>query len=181
MMEKKNNCVVVYRSKSGFTKNYASWIADELHCDLLEGTKTQIIDLQKYDTIIYGAGLYAVGINGIKLITKNFSQLKDKKIIVFGVGASPNRKDSYEAVLHHNIPQELSDKIKFFYLRGGFDYHRLTKFDKILMLLLKIKLKRLKNPDADAKGMLASYDHPQDFTKKKNIEELIQYVREISC
>lgn len=34
--------------------------------------------LHGYDTIVYGGGFYALGINSVKLITQNFDSLKDK-------------------------------------------------------------------------------------------------------
>lgn len=174
MVNKK--CVVVYRSRTGFTKNYANWLAEALHCDLLQGEKTKVEDLLKYDTILYGGGLYASGMNGVKLITKNYELLKDKEIVIFAVGATPVRSATTEEIKKMNLPGEFYDKIPFYYLRGGFDYSRLSLFHKILMTLLKIKLKSIKNPDADEKGMLASYSHPVDFTKKKYIEPILQYV-----
>ncbi len=175
-MSENKRVVVVYRSGSGFTKNYATWLAEELHCDLLQGKETKVSDLFGYDTIIYGGGLYAIGINGLKLITKNYEQLKDKKLIVFAVGASPVRAETTEQVRKANIPADILDKIQFFYLRGGFNYSRLSPINKVLMQLRKLQLKRIKNPDADAKGMLASYVHPLDFTNKKNIKPIIESV-----
>jgi len=168
--------VVVYRSKTGFTKNYAGWLAKRLDCTLLEGTKTSIKDLEAYDTIIYGSGLYAIGISGIKLITKNFDQLKNKRLIVFAVGASPARKDIIPELKKANIPAEQQDKIELYYLRGGFDYSRLSPFYKLLMKLKKLQLQKMKEPDADARGMLASYTNPLDFTAEKNLEPIIQSI-----
>jgi hypothetical protein len=72
-----NKIVVVYRSKSGFTKKYAEWIAKAVNADLFEGGEIKIDDLLKYDTVVYGAALYASGINGIKFITDNFNKLKE--------------------------------------------------------------------------------------------------------
>ncbi|MDF2537526.1 MAG: flavodoxin [Herbinix sp.] len=177
-MSQNHNIAVVYRSKTGFTKNYANWLAEEFKCDLLEGEKVKASDLAKYQTIIYGGGMYAIGINGIKLITKNYRILKDKKLIVFSVGATPVRNATTEEIRKANIPAVMLDKIHFFYLRGGFDYSRLSPFHKFLMTLMKIKLKRMKNPDADAKGMLASYTHPLDFTNKKYIAPIVKCVKE---
>jgi len=175
-MSENKKVVVVYRSKSGYTKNYATWLSEKLKCDLLEGTKTKAKDLLGYDTIIYGAGLYAIGINGINLIINNYDLLKNKRLIVYTVGASPVREETTQEVRKANIPVELSDKIQLFYLRGGFDYSRLTPFNKILMTLMKIKLKHTKNPDADTRGMLASYDHPLDFTNIKYIDPILKYI-----
>lgn len=175
-MSENSKPVVVYRSKTGFTKNYAQWIAEELKCDLLEGKKTTIKDLMKYDTIIYGAGLYASGISGIKLITKNYEALKEKKLLVFAVGASPVRTETADLLRTSNFEGEQREKVHFYYLRGGFDYTRLSRLYRFLMTLKKLQLKGMKNPDADVKGMLASYDHPLDFTKRKCVDPIVRDV-----
>lgn len=177
-MSENRKPVVVYRSKTGYTKNYAQWIAEELKCDLLEGSKTTVKDLEKYDTIIYGAGLYASGISGIKLITNNYEALRDKKLIVFAVGASPVRAETTEYLRTTNFHGEQGEKVYFYYLRGGFDYTRLNRLYRFLMTLKRLQLKRMKNPDSDVKGMLASYDHPLDFTKKVHVEPIIRDVLE---
>ncbi|EOR27090.1 hypothetical protein [Clostridium sp. C8] len=46
-----------------------------------------------------------------------------------------------------------------------------------LMTLLKIKIKMKKELTSDEKGMLACYDRPVDFTRRKNIDEIINYVK----
>ena len=176
-MSENKNVVVIYRSKTGFTKNYANWLAEELQCDVFEAGKIKVPDLSRYETIIYGGGMYHIGINGIKLITRNFDMLKSKNIIVYAVGATPVREETAEQIRKANIPAELLDHIQLFYLRGGFDYNRLSPFYKFLMILLKIKLKHTKNPDADQKGMLAAYTHPLDFTNKKYIRPIVDIVR----
>lgn len=65
--------IVVYKSKYGSTKKYAEWIADTLGTELSDASKINIESLKKFDTIIYGGGLYASGIIGINLITKSFN------------------------------------------------------------------------------------------------------------
>ena len=175
-MSENEKIVVVYRSKTGFTKNYATWLAKRLNCTLLKGDKISVKDITDYDTIIYGSGLYAIGISGIKLITKNFELLKDKRLIVFAVGASPAKREIVPELVNANIPVEQQDKIELYYLRGGFDYNRLSPFYKLLMNLKKLQLKKIKNPDADVKGMLASYERPLDFTNEKNLEPIIHSI-----
>ena len=89
MSDSINKVVVVYKSKYGSAQRYAQWIADEVKADLFEGSKITLNDLLKYDTVVYGGSLYATGILGFSLIRKNFDRLKDKKVVVFSVGASP--------------------------------------------------------------------------------------------
>lgn len=171
--------VVIYRSKSGFVKKYAEWISEELSADIFEARTISVNKLLDYDTIIFGGGLYAVGINGIKMITNKCSELKNKNIIVFASGASPPRKEVIIEVENNNFTAEQQKHIKLFYMRGGFDSNKLNLLDKVLMRLLKIKLKRKSQMTPDEKGMLSAYDTPVDFTNKENIEELIKYINSI--
>ncbi len=173
--------IVVYKSRSGFTKKYAQWIAEEMSADLFDYSKVKLKDICSYDNIIYGGNLHAVGIDGVKLITCNMDKLRDKRIAVFGVGASPAREEAIKEVVKSNFTPEQQESIKFFYLRGGFNYDNLPAFDKILMKLLKAKLKRKvrknKPMTPDEKGMLSGYDKPLDFTRKENVKELVDYIK----
>jgi len=171
--------VVIYKSKTGFTKKYAEWIAEKLSADIVNVSEVTTNMLTAYDTVIYGGGLYIIGINGVKFITQNIDNLKDKKVVVFATGATPSREEAISEVRDKNFTFEQQKHIQFFYLRGGFDYSKLKPFDKVLMILLKwkMKMKREKELTPDERGMLASYDKPVDFTRKKNIDEIIAYVK----
>lgn len=168
--------VVIYKSKTGFTKKYAEWIANKLSADIFEVSKVNINMLSPYDTVIYGGSLYAVGITGIKFITQNLDKLKSKKLVVYATGASPVRDETITEIKNKNFTPEQQKHIRFFYFRGGFDYSKLNLFDKMLMSLLKLKIKSKKDLTPDEKGMLAIYDKPVDFTREKIIDELINYV-----
>lgn len=170
--------VVVYESKSGFTKKYAEWIAEELSAELCEASKVSAVTLAAYDAVIYGGGLYAGGIKGLRLITKNLDKLKGKKLAVFATGASPSREETINEIRNKNLTPEQQKQIKFFYLRGGFDYSKLGLIDKFLMSLLKIQIKRKKVRTPDEKGLLAAYNTPVDFTQKKYIADIISYINQ---
>lgn len=168
--------VVVYKSKTGFAKRYAEWIAEALQCDLKENVKMSLKDIIHYDTIIYGGGLYAVGINGINLIKNNYDALKDKNLVVFATGATPPCEDDLTKVREMNFTEEQRKVIKFFYFRGGFDFSKLNIGNKILMSMMKAKLKNEKEPSDDESGMLEAFEKPVDFTDRDNILPLIKYV-----
>ncbi len=174
-----NNTIVIYKSKTGFAKKYADWIAEELHCDIKENEKLSLTELSKYTTIIYGGGLYASGINGISLIKNNYEVLKDKHLVVFATGATPPREEDIAKLWETNFSEEQRKTIQTFYFRGGFNYSKLNMGNKILMSMMKTMLKKDKNPTEDAKGMLAAFDEPADFTDKNNIKQLVEYV--IQC
>lgn len=173
---------IVYASKSGFTKHYAEWLAKDLSVPLFELKKTAPEQLQMYDLIIYGGGLYAAGINGLKRFKKWLPELKHPQLVVFATGATPDREDVVPLLLRHNFTQEEQPHVKIFYLRGGFNYEKLTPVDKFLMTAMKWKIK-IKRPDQrslDEKGMLASYTHPADFTKRTAIDPLLAYIKSMS-
>jgi menaquinone-dependent protoporphyrinogen IX oxidase len=176
-----NKSVVVYKSKYGSTKKYAEWIAENLNIDLFEYTKVNIEKLLSYETIIYGGGLYASGINGKDLIAKNFNALRNKNLIVFTVGlAATGDKEIFTPIIDKNFTEEMKTKIKFFHLRGGIDYKKLTFIHKIMMGMLKKVVAKKKPEDMTEEDqmMLDTYGDKVDFTDKTTIEPLILYVND---
>lgn len=173
--------LVVYWSKTGFVKKYAEWLAEELAADIISGREIEKEKLNEYDSFIFGGSLYAVGINGVNFIKKNIKDLEGKKTAVFATGASSPKKEVIEEVKNNNFSSEEQKYFKFFYLRGGFDYNKLSLKDKVLMNLMKWKLNRKKKKGdqmtEDEKGMLAAFENPVDFTDKKNIMEIISYFK----
>lgn len=164
--------IVVYRSKYGYTKKYAEWLAESLGCDIKENAS--FADIASYDAVIYGGGIYAGRINGAKLITKNLSKLSEKKLVLFAVGSSVGRPQELEEFWAKALEETVREKIPHFYLRGGFDYGRLGSVDRLMMNMLKKMLLGKDILTEDDKGLLAAYETPIDFTEKKNLDEIIK-------
>ena len=171
--------LVLYRSTSGFTKKYAEWIAQDLNADLFETKDFDQARFSEYDLIIFGGSLHAVGINGVKIVKENLPRLTGKKLVVFAVGASPPRESIPVEVVNKNFTAEQQKSIKFFYLRGGFDYSKLDWPNKVLMTLMRVKLslKKKENRTPDEIGMLAAFSKPIDCTRKENIADILSYAR----
>jgi menaquinone-dependent protoporphyrinogen IX oxidase len=169
--------VVIYKSKTGFAKKYAEWIAEALAADIFEASSVAIDKIKNYDTVIYGGGLYIAGISGVKMITQHLDKLKGKKIVVFATGLSQARDDSMKGIVNKNFTPEQLKQVKFFYLRGGFDLNKHNLFYRGLMALMQWKLKRKKTITSDEQGILAACKTPVDFTDKKNINDLVTYAR----
>jgi len=106
--------LVIYRSISGFTKKYAEWIAQELKAEINDAKKFDVALFSNYDIVIFGGSLHAVGINGIKIVKQNLPILKNKKIIVFCVGASPPRENILKEVKNNNFNAEQQQNIAFY-------------------------------------------------------------------
>ena len=169
--------IVVYESRYGSTEKYAKWIGEELNCKVAKISDTTTKDLLKYDNIIFGGWLHAGKIKGFKNIAKDIDKLKNKNLVVFIVGLSIMDDNMYEEISKNNFKD--MNNIKYFYLRGAFDYKKLTAFDKIMMNLFKIILKKQKDEDMDenTRGMIDAYTNPVDFTDRKNIREIVSLVK----
>lgn len=84
-----NRTIVIYKSKTGFTEQYAQWIRDELGCEIARYEDRNHINLEDYDTLIFGGGFYAGKIAGLKWFLEQALVLDSRKVVVFGTGASP--------------------------------------------------------------------------------------------
>ena len=161
---------VVYKSKYGATKQYAEWIAKELNCPVFEHSKITPEELESCEVVIYGGGLYAGVINGIKWAKK----CDTKKLIIFAIGLT-----TPETINLETLSKPLPPHAKLFYFRGKQDSKNLSLPHKLGMKILKSMLSK-KSPQkltAEEKGILEALNGDADFTDKSAIQPLINYVR----
>ena len=71
--------IVVYKSRTGFTEKYAHWVAEGLHCDIVSLEKFSKSRMACYDVVIFGGGIHAGRISGIRFIKNNISLLAKKR------------------------------------------------------------------------------------------------------
>lgn len=169
---------VIYKSKYGSTKRYAGWIALRLDADLYEVRDIRARDLDDYDTIIYGGGLYIGKINGIKFLIDNYEKIKNKKIIVFAVGMEANNIDLNKKTLDMNFDEDMVNNINLFNFIGAFDYSRLNLIDKILMKGLKSRISKKNITDItdEDKIVLEGFEKLIDLCDKKSIDILVKNI-----
>lgn len=176
---------VIYESKYGSTKQYASWIAQELSCPLFSKKEFHPEDFKNFDLIIYGGGLYAGGVSGIKLITKNPDLLSGKKIVLFTCGVAdpqdPANVAHIRESLDKTIPAEMKEQITFFHLRGGIDYSQLNFVHKSMMAMLrKMLLKKSPQERSDEDmQLLETYGKKINFLDRHTAAPLINYVHTV--
>ena len=193
---------VVYYSKYGTTEQYARWISEETGADLLDARKCKIRDLSGYDTIVYGGGIYAGGIKGIELITKNWSgALEGKKVLVFAVGITVEDEANRQQCMEINFEKRLiswisgdeaepssvrellSQKmmpVTCFFLPGAYDPGKIRGLDKGIMALTK------KMMDGGASGAsvtvrnIAGYiENGCDLVDRSRIAPIVEAVKEV--
>lgn len=173
-----SRAVVVYRSKYGTTKQYATWIAQDTGADLMDLKTIYMDDLFGYDTIVFCGGLYAGGILGFPVLKKHDDLLKDKRLIVVAVGATLKGEDAKEEIRKKNFTPNMQHA-QLFLLRGGLNYKKMGFVDKFLMGLLvrNIKATPPEKRDNESKGILATYGKSVSFTDRNTIVPVVAAVK----
>jgi len=59
---KMRKTIVLYNSKTGYTKKYAEWIASELGAEISDQRDFNLQRYKEFDNIIFGGSLHAIGI-----------------------------------------------------------------------------------------------------------------------
>lgn len=173
------SAIVVYKTKYGSTKNYAEWIGEELDCRVADAKDITIDELEKYDTIVYGGGLYAEVINGVYLITKNMDKLKSKKIAVYTTGITPlDCREYYDKyVVEKNFKNGLPEEIKLFNFMGKMVLDELSVVHRTALKSLKKIMLAKKNPTPMEKLLVDLCDADGDFSDRGQIYDLVDYIK----
>jgi menaquinone-dependent protoporphyrinogen IX oxidase len=173
--------IVVYKSKTGFTKRYAEWIAKDLGCEAVSADKVSAKELQPYQTVIYGGGITAGQIGGLKKFKGVIADNLGQKLIVFATGATPaevlKEKDT---VKEANFTSEELKEIPYFYFQSGINYENMKLGGKLLMKMFSAMLSKKKDKTPEEQGMAETITKSADYSDVKFIQPLISYVRDVA-
>ena len=111
--------IIVYSSRTGFTKRYAEYLAKQLDYDVKPVKKANLFRVSCYPVVIYGGGLHHNKIDGIKGLIDGSEYLGDQTLIVFSVGLSSVNEDIIRDIKTRNIPDFLLENTFFKALPGG--------------------------------------------------------------
>ena len=147
--------LVLYGSKYGSTRRYAQELARRLGFDCLDHRQATGQEAGQYPVIVYGGGLYAGGVTGLKQTCRRMDQA--------GPGRAAQQQDAGAA---H----------RFFYLRGAMDYSALSAAHRAMMWGLVQKLKHTPAPrrTPEDEQLLATYGQRIDFVDLASLEPLCQ-------
>lgn len=168
--------LLIYKSKTGFTKRYTEWICEEINCKLENISNMKNIDFNSYDLVIFGSRIHAGRIDGLNKIKKLDL---DKKLIIFVTGATPKETNSIMEVWNNNLTEEELKIIKHFYIPAGLNYEKMGFLDKIMMKMASKILEKKNNKTKEDIGMQNSIKKSYDISNKSRIKPLIQYIRSL--
>lgn len=172
-----HSTIVLYSSRYGAARQYAHMLAESLGCSLYNVKEATPASAAQADQIILCGGIYAGGISGISWFKKNKSLLKDKKIVVFAVGASPYDEKSIQQLKEHNL-KGLQENTALFYGRGAWDESVMSFKDRTLCRMLQ-KMVAKKDPAAREPwefALLEAAGRSCSWIDKSYLEPLYKYL-----
>lgn len=161
--------IVVYQSSTGFTKQYAQWIAQDLNCEAIEVKKFSEADAKKYDNVIMGGWIMGNMIMGLDDIRK----LNPKNLIIFAVGASKDRENIRAAIKEVNKIEDTP----FFYMTGGMHWKELNFLKKGMLSMIKKSIAKKEDKTEQDIEMEQTLGNNVDNTDRKYIGDLVSYVK----
>jgi len=177
---------VLFKSKYGATKQYALHIAQALDADLFDMSRAKKFDFEKYDTLIYGGGLYAGKLNGLKHIAKNVDKLAGKNLVVYSVGlGDPTVASSAQQIMkgvNKALPKELMSRTHIYSFRGSLDWNNLMFMHKMMMNMLYKVLSKKKEEELtdEDRETLNNFGKSVDYTNMDAANPLIEYVKSLN-
>ena len=159
--------LIIYKGKYGATKQYATWIGQELQLPVASADRFPVDELSKYDYVILGSSVYIGKLEIRNWLKRNFTLLQSKKIFFFQVAASPaeqiEKRENYNKA---SLPPSILKNIQFYYLPGRMIMRNLSRWDRFM---LKMGARLTKDP-VEKKTMLTNFNH----VKKENVLPLIE-------
>ena len=159
---------VVYTTNTGFSKEYALMLGNELNLPVYELEKA-LKEIKKDTEIAYLGWVMADNIVGYKKVATYF-----KVSVLCAVDLSSNK----DRIAKANI---IDNNTELFVLKGGINLNRLKGFKKFLMKIIsKSMIKDLEikqNLDLEDKKLLAILKGEESGVLKNNLSEAISYIR----
>mgnify|MGYP002516437812 FL=1 len=170
--------IIIYKSKYGAAKKYAQWLQRMTGFQCIRTRDAALKDILQYDTIVLCSSIYASGIAGLPFLKKNIDSLRNKKIAIFCVGASPYDESAFEEIKARNLTGNLKG-IPLFYGRGAWDLSKMTFIDRTICKMLQRSISK-KDPDTYEpwmKALMCSVGKSCDWTDEKYLLPLLDFLR----
>lgn len=173
--------LVAYKSKTGFTKKYTEMIAKEIECTLMDFKSVTPELVSDYDVFVFGGGLHAGMVNGLKKAREVFNKSRAKKFIIFATGGTPNAAagEVLEEMWKNNLSQEELENIPHFYMQSGICYENMQLPDKLIMKMAAAMLDKKKDKDSYEEGFAQAIKGSYDISGREYAEPIIKYLKGI--
>lgn len=175
----KNNIIILYNSKTGFTQKYADLLAAELGCPALP-LKNAPADLSGYAAVVFGSRLHAGNLDGWKKAQSLLQRRGAKQLVVFATGAMPNEaEDTIQKIWEQNLTPAERESIPHFYLQAGLCYEKMGGVDRAMMKFASWAMTRKKAKTPEDEAFQNAISKSYDISDPKYIAPLADCLREL--
>lgn len=164
--------LVVYQSSTGFTKQYAQWIAEDLQCEAKDVKNVNQSEIAKVDVVIFGGWIMGGMISGLDKVRN----MKPNKLVAFAVGSGPEELTDLENIKQVNH----LDNEPIFYMTGGFRFKQLNFMKKLILKMIKKSVVKKENKTPQDQFMAEALGTSFDHSDRAFINPLVDYVKTLS-
>ena len=168
--------IIYYNSKTGFTKKYAGWIAEELKCSVFSYRDFKKNTSYENSIVIFGSRIHAGKIECLNKVKAYFTDKRN--LIVFATGATPALETTViEKMWEANFTSEENEVIPHFYMQSGLNYEKMGFIDRNVMKIVAKLIGGKKNKNETEKGFDQAIKKSHDISSKDYIIPLLKFVR----
>lgn len=129
--------LILYASKTGSTKQYATWLHEELaNSDLFNMEDNPKVDYSKYDFTIFASPTYSGEIFRKDLFMENWNNLKNAKVCLLLIGAVP-QDEEWSIRTFNTLPQYVRDNLALYMKIPGISMdskkHKMSKVEEFML------------------------------------------------
>ena len=161
--------VVIYRTNTGSTKDYADWIAEAMGYTAYE-SRDKGIPWAEADTIVIGSPIVALKPALTGWIEKNWDRMKDKRVVLYTTSGADPADTPVSEWIEKALPEPIRSKIGAFPLPGRFDYARLKGAGKAMIWIAANVMR-----NADVRNQVKN---PVDNVAKEKLTPLLEYLKQ---
>ena len=170
--------IIIYNSKTGFTKRYADWLAEELCCGVHPYKGFAKSSIEANDIIIFCSRVHAGKIEHLKDVKQHFNTQSKQSLIVVATGATPAAVvDAIKKIWANNFTDTEIKSIPHFYLQSGLNYEKMGFVDRIIMKTVSRLMQRKKDKNEEEAGFEQAIRHSYDISSKEYIMPVVTFVR----
>lgn len=173
--------IVVYTSKYGSTEKYARWLGEALSCSAKKLGEVSAQELADYDTIIYGGGIYAGSVAGLKKFLSKLDSPQGKRLVLFMVGiTNPAEEKVYADIVERGLSSKWRDHFTTFALRGDQLFTKMSGLHKLMMRIPKAaaEKKPVAERSIDDKRFIEEFGNDIVFASREQLGPLIKSLAE---
>ncbi len=159
--------IIVYESKTGFTKKYADMLAAKTKLDVFP--INEISKISQDEEIIFLGWMKVGKIQGLKKLKKHNVK------VVCGSGTGQTAEPDIETVIARNKIED----IPFFYLRGGcLPLKKIKGMDRIMLSMFIRILKSRKDKDEKTEESISIIENGFDGVKEENLAPVLEFLNQ---